>query len=56
VWDWRRVARPAQPHRGAQLRPVRFKPNGRFSDEEAFDAVADSVLLMFGVGSPPQRA
>jgi AcrR family transcriptional regulator len=33
--------------------PFWFKPGGRFSDREAFDAVADSVLLMFGVGSPP---
>ena len=35
--------------------PFWFKPGGRFSDREAFDAVADSVLLMFGVGSPPER-
>jgi len=33
--------------------PFWFKPGGRFTDREAFDAVADSVLLMFGVGSPP---
>jgi AcrR family transcriptional regulator len=33
--------------------PFWFKPEGRFSDQEAFDAVADSVLLMLGVGSPP---
>ena len=32
--------------------PFWFKPGGRFSDREAFDAVADSVLLMFGVGVP----
>jgi AcrR family transcriptional regulator len=36
--------------------PFWFKPGGRFSDEQAFDAVADSVLLMFGVGSPPLPA
>jgi AcrR family transcriptional regulator len=33
--------------------PFWFKPGGRFSDREAFEAVADSVLLMFGVGPPP---
>lgn len=33
--------------------PFWFKPGGRFGDGEAFEAVADSVLLMFGVGSPP---
>jgi AcrR family transcriptional regulator len=33
--------------------PFWFKPEGRFSDREAFERVADSVLLMFGVGSPP---
>jgi AcrR family transcriptional regulator len=33
--------------------PFWFKPGGRFSDREAFEAVADSVLLMFGVGTPP---
>ena len=36
--------------------PFWFKPKGRFSADEAFAAVADSVLLMFGVGSPPARA
>ncbi|MCA1844938.1 MAG: hypothetical protein LC792_17435, partial [Actinobacteria bacterium] len=36
--------------------PFWFKPGGRFSDEQAFESVADSVLLMFGVGSPPSRA
>ena len=33
--------------------PFWFKPGGRYSDTEAFEAVADSVLLMFGVGAPP---
>ena len=33
--------------------PFWFKPEGRFTDREAFEQVADSVLLMFGVGSPP---
>jgi AcrR family transcriptional regulator len=33
--------------------PFWFKPEGRLPDREAFDRVADSVLLMFGVGSPP---
>jgi AcrR family transcriptional regulator len=33
--------------------PFWFKPEGNLSDREAFDRVADSVLLMFGVGSPP---
>ena len=36
--------------------PFWFKPGGRYSDREAFEAVADSVLLMFGVGSPPSLA
>jgi len=36
--------------------PFWFRPEGRFSVDEAFEAVADSVLLMFGVGSPPARA
>jgi len=36
--------------------PFWFQPGGRFSDREAFEAVADSVLLMFGVGSPPGTA
>jgi len=36
--------------------PFWFKPEGRFSAEEAFEAVADSVLLMFGVGEPPAPA
>jgi len=36
--------------------PFWFKPGGRFSDREAFEAVADSVLLMFGVGAPPTPA
>jgi AcrR family transcriptional regulator len=36
--------------------PFWFKPGGRYSDAEAFEAVADSVLLMFGVGAPPGRA
>lgn len=33
--------------------PFWFKPEGRLPDREAFERVADSVLLMFGVGSPP---
>jgi|SRR5581483_11416498 len=33
--------------------PFWFKPEGRFTDREAFERVADSVLLMFGVGSLP---
>jgi AcrR family transcriptional regulator len=33
--------------------PFWFHPEGRFSDRDAFEAVADSVLLMFGVGAPP---
>jgi len=33
--------------------PFWFKPQGRLPDQEAFERVADSVLLMFGVGSPP---
>lgn len=33
--------------------PFWFKPEGRLPDREAFDRVADSVLLMFGVGSAP---
>jgi AcrR family transcriptional regulator len=36
--------------------PFWFHPEGRFSDREAFEAVADSVLLMFGVGAPPTPA
>ena len=36
--------------------PFWFHPEGRFSDRDAFDAVADSVLLMFGVGVPPTPA
>jgi AcrR family transcriptional regulator len=36
--------------------PFWFKEGGRFSDDEAFEAVADSVLLMFGVGRPPSPA
>jgi len=35
--------------------PFWFKPEGRLPDREAFERVADSVLLMFGVGSPPAR-
>lgn len=35
--------------------PFWFKPDGRFSDREAFEAVADSVLPMLGVG-PPRAA
>jgi len=31
--------------------PFWFKPEGRLPDQEAFERVADSVLLMFGVGS-----
>ena len=31
--------------------PFWFKPEGRLPDREAFDRVADSVLLMFGLGS-----
>lgn len=33
--------------------PFWFRPDGRLADRDAFEAVADSVLLMFGVGSPP---
>ena len=33
--------------------PFWFRPDGRLADQEAFEAVADSVLLMFGVGAPP---
>jgi AcrR family transcriptional regulator len=33
--------------------PFWFKPEGRLTDREAFERVADSVLLMLGVGSPP---
>jgi AcrR family transcriptional regulator len=33
--------------------PFWFKPEGNLTDREAFDRVADSVLLMFGVGSAP---
>jgi AcrR family transcriptional regulator len=33
--------------------PFWFNPEGRLPDQEAFDRVADSVLLMFGVGSAP---
>lgn len=33
--------------------PFWFKPDGRLPDREAFERVADSVLLMFGVGSAP---
>jgi AcrR family transcriptional regulator len=36
--------------------PFWFKPDGRLPDREAFERVADSVLLMFGIvsgGSPP---
>ena len=33
--------------------PFWFKPEGHLTDREAFDRVADSVLLMFGVGSAP---
>ncbi|MEW6474614.1 MAG: TetR/AcrR family transcriptional regulator [Actinomycetota bacterium] len=33
--------------------PFWFKPEGRLPDREAFERVADSVLLMFGVGSAP---
>jgi AcrR family transcriptional regulator len=36
--------------------PFWFEPEGRFSDAQAFEAVADSVLLMFGVGAPPPPA
>jgi AcrR family transcriptional regulator len=36
--------------------PFWFHPEGRFSDRDAFEAVADSVLLMFGVGAPPTPA
>ena len=36
--------------------PFWFKPGGKWSDDQAFEAVADSVLLMFGVGSPPAPA
>jgi AcrR family transcriptional regulator len=36
--------------------PFWFHPDGRFSDRDAFEAVADSVLLMFGVGAPPTPA
>ena len=37
--------------------PFWFKPGGgRFAAGEAFEAVADSVLLMFGVGAPPTPA
>jgi AcrR family transcriptional regulator len=36
--------------------PFWFHPEGRFSDRDAFEAVADSVLLMFGVGAPPAPA
>jgi AcrR family transcriptional regulator len=36
--------------------PFWFHPDGPFSDREAFEAVADSVLLMFGVGAPPTPA
>ena len=36
--------------------PFWFKPGGRFSDEAAFEAVADSVLLMFGVPPRPTSA
>ena len=31
--------------------PFWFKPEGRFTDREAFERVADSVLLMFGIDS-----
>ena len=34
--------------------PFWFRPDGRLADREAFEAVADSVLLMFGVGSAPR--
>jgi AcrR family transcriptional regulator len=33
--------------------PFWFKPEGRLPDREAFERVADSVLLMLGVGSAP---
>ena len=33
--------------------PFWFKPEGRLPDREAFERVADSVLLMFGLGSAP---
>jgi len=33
--------------------PFWFKPAGRLPDREAFERVADSVLLMFGLGSAP---
>jgi AcrR family transcriptional regulator len=36
--------------------PFWFHAEGRFSDRDAFEAVADSVLLMFGVGAPPTPA
>ncbi|MDQ1487823.1 MAG: hypothetical protein QOD57_3778 [Actinomycetota bacterium] len=36
--------------------PFWFHPEGRSSDRDAFEAVADSVLLMFGVGAPPTPA
>ncbi len=45
--------------------PFWFKPDGRLPDREAFEAVADSVLLMFGIdtggharapGASPPRA
>jgi AcrR family transcriptional regulator len=33
--------------------PFWFKPQGRLPDRDAFERVADSVLLMFGLGSAP---
>lgn len=33
--------------------PFWFKPEGGLPDREAFERVADSVLLMFGLGSAP---
>ncbi|HVW31969.1 MAG TPA: TetR/AcrR family transcriptional regulator [Acidimicrobiia bacterium] len=36
--------------------PFWFKPGGRWTDGQTFEAVADSVLLMFGVGPLPAPA